>query len=216
MLSSVEPIVLPDIHVTKDNLDRIHKAAESKDVELDYYDPPSNEKHMLLHKRVGDLVHRKPILSSTDNGPLSSDDINSVIIYYKRLQRMRIRYLYAHREPDSESIPKFCLKLLSHPYSSIVFNTGSHWVALRRSRESLEYFDSLGRPPTKMILRLIRSTDLAFTYSKTTYQRGGFECGIYVIAFLLQHKIADDLYMNSLRSLYFRTKLHGQCDNTHD
>lgn len=118
----------------------------------------------------------------------------------------------------------------------IIFNLdehdqpGSHWVALYADlkKGQIYFFDSYGEEPEKRIRVLIRRLarfcinnmgidlkNLDSRYSEVRHQRGGSECGVYSMSFILRlldgetfdqissERIPDDA-VNACRAVYFK------------
>ena len=69
---------------------------------------------------------------------------------------------------------------------------GSHWIAIfiNTHLKTIEYFDSLGNPPTRDIKKSLvyvqsRHKDYSLTINSRIHQRGNTACGIYSILFIL-------------------------------
>lgn len=129
---------------------------------------------------------------------LSTTDINSVIQQYVRLVP-DLKYMGALPSNIFNKAAggiKFNWSKLKQKYNNIaiVFNNdpigkpGSHWVAAWITHDTIEFFDSLGKPPNKNISKFFKSLGkkLNLVYNKFVHQRGGILCGVYVCYFIIQ------------------------------
>jgi len=166
------------------------------------------------HKKIakaGLLVYHKPMISCGLDGWLDGEDINTAITYYRRLEKMRLTYLYAHQAPRKRDINHYVTLLQKHRFAGIVFNTsrtsrgGTHWVSVKRVRNRITYFDPKGDPPSTTMRTILQDTKFEASYNNHRYQHGTTECGIYAVAFLLGHTLGDDDTMRSRRTLYYAT-----------
>jgi hypothetical protein len=158
---------------------------------------------------------------------LSSSDINAVMSQY--IDECDFTFIGAigcdffENEKDIDLIP-----LNSHKYVGIIFNQdksngrGTHWVGvlIDNITNTLEYYDSVGKPPTKCIDRHFiqpfqEKTGYDLIYNNKAHQRNNSECGVFSINFILNrlngiefedfcNKTLNDKMMNKLRQYIFR------------
>lgn len=161
---------------------------------------------------------------------LNTNDINAVLVQYEQ-KFSDFTFLGA--------LPSDFFKLVNMNYNSlkryalvgIVFNldthdkTGSHWVAfvIDNKNKNLEYFDSVGDPPNKIIskfiskLRKIGYNDYELRINTTVHQTKNTECGVYSIYYTIGRlkgissdklfsKVVGDSKMNKFRDYIFRPR----------
>ena len=83
--------------------------------------------------------------------------------------------------------------ILNSTKEGIIFNIdphdkrGVHWVALfiDNSAKKLYYFDPLGAPPTSNISKFFKNYKYDIFINNRRYQKGGKDCAIYCIEFIL-------------------------------
>lgn len=158
---------------------------------------------------------------------LSTSDINAVMYQYVH-KKSKILYLGALPSNFYE-ITNINLKdFKKYNKVLIVLNTdpnhkqGQHWLAMciDNNLKLIEYFDSLGDPPNKMIKRFLKNLIKEYPNYKLEindiqHQYGKSECGVYAIYFLIQKlkgkllksinkKIIKDDFINKFRDKIFR------------
>lgn len=109
------------------------------------------------------------------------------------------------------------------------YESGSHWVALYininiNNISTIEYFDSYGIKPPKLIKKFMNSLidkfiklnlEALLIYNDKRHQYGNSECGIYSIYYILKRldnksyysltkKIIEDKLMNDMRNYLYR------------
>ena len=105
------------------------------------------------------------------------------------------------------------------------YKSGSHWVSLffDFSNKKIYFCDSVGKEPEKRIQSFINKIikqmgdNYEYKYNKTKHQKGGSECGVYSINFILRllkgknfddmmNKRISDEKVNKYRFFYFNKK----------
>lgn len=152
----------------------------------------------------------KPKMTRHSKDWLSTSDINKVMEQYQDLDKT-FKFVgalpsdfYKHVKVDySEILNKYYKKL------GFVFNLdkhnqpGSHWVAflIDNVNQTLEYFDSTGKPPNKLIYDFISKIDYylkrhyltySFLINKQVHQTQNSECGVYSMYFIIRRLLGDD------------------------
>jgi hypothetical protein len=109
---------------------------------------------------------------------------------------------------------------------------GTHWVALYidNSHNEINYYDSYGGLPIKLIQKFIEKLSNEYTlneytptviYNDKRHQYGGSECGMYSMNFILERLHGSTMYdisnmtipdekMNYLRKLLYNTNVHNK------
>lgn len=184
----------------------------------------------------------KPKMPNGKTAWLNTKDINNVMQQYARLFSS---FKFVGALPaDFYKVTKVRFhEVTEYAKVGIVFNLdnhnqpGSHWVAflVDNHKQTLEYFDSAGKPPNKNIMRFIRKLQhklqhklqrklehnvnkvYTFMYNDLVHQKENSECGIYSIYFLIQRligrtftdiakHIVPDNEMNKFRNVIFRSR----------
>ena len=171
----------------------------------------------------------KPKISKKKNQWMDTDKINETMKQYEKFDST---FLFLGAQPSD------FYKLIKVDYNNfkifskigIVFNLdnhtqdGSHWVALLidNQKQSIEYFDSVGKKPNKNISTFIHILQKKFPKFKLTinniqHQSKNNACGIYAMHFLIQrilgytfNEISDTIVhddeMNLYRNILFRPR----------
>lgn len=106
------------------------------------------------------------------------------------------------------------------------YKSGSHWVSLffDLNKNQIYFSDSVGTPPVPRIVALIdrikkhmgkKAIPIEYRYNTVQHQKGGSECGVYSIIFILRlikgetfdqinNVRVDDKTINQCRPLLFR------------
>lgn len=162
---------------------------------------------------------------------LSTPDIKNVMKQYEDADKS---FYYMGTFPIDCPNGIFCelsnfdlKKMEKNGYNKIgmVFNLdkhddpGSHWVAMYIDSKNIDYFDSYGSPPPKILIPFINSVKnkwkLKYHHNKKRFQYGGSECGLFSMYFLLhkmngatmqeiEKKKITDRMMNQLRKYFYR------------
>jgi hypothetical protein len=133
---------------------------------------------------------------------LSTVDINLIMIQYELLHE-NLKFIGAlpsdafEISPIKKNVLIETIEMPTIEYVSIVFNLdkhnqpGSHWVSvfINKTKETIEYFDSLGSKPPRNIKKTLDMISDRYDYeiivNDVIHQRGKTACGIYSIVFLL-------------------------------
>lgn len=176
----------------------------------------------------------KPKMTIKQYSWLSTNDINYVLQQYEKVDK-NFKFIGALPSDFYDVISKNELNdIYEDIYNYIrigcVFNldrhhlNGSHWVALYidNNENSIEYFDSLGNPPNKYILKFIKKVnsklnkkfnqeqengqgskqEYVININKIEHQLDNSECGIYSIYFIIHRLFGnsfDELTTNIIR-----------------
>lgn len=158
---------------------------------------------------------------------LNTNNINEVFLQYEKLFD---NFYFAGALPsDFYKYKKFDNNILNkYKYIGFVFNhdsskkPGSHWVAffIDNNKKTIEYFDSVGSSPTKLINNFIKNIrkqlpNYIYLENAITHQLQNSECGVYSIYYILQrlmgksfyyisNNIIRDSHMNKFRNYIFR------------
>ena len=148
-------------------------------------------KYIFVHKPTASELNNITFKPDNPIMELNTNSINSVMQQYERVYK---DFLFLGAVPSNvhrTDIPKKFKQI------GIVFNKdphtkkGKHWVALfiDVKNKSIEYFDSLGQPPPTDINKFIdivksKFPELDYLVNNVVHQKGGIECGIYVLTFL--------------------------------
>lgn len=146
----------------------------------------------------------KPKMSRHFDSWLGTEDINFVMSQYAAALPF-FKFLGAQPSDIYKLIP-FDLKEYKNDYRfvGVVFNhdkhtqSGSHWVALLvdNGNKTIEYFDSVGSKPPKLIDNFIKRTAKSMPgykimENKTVHQLENSECGVYSIFFIIRRVLGD-------------------------
>jgi hypothetical protein len=171
----------------------------------------------------------KPKMTRGQYTWLNTNNINEVFLQYEKLFN---NFYFAGALPsDFYKYKKFDKNILDkYTYIGFVFNhdsskkPGSHWVSffIDNNKKTIEYFDSVGSPPTKLInnfIKIIRKQLPNYIYLENaiTHQLKNSECGMYSIYYILQrlmgksfhyisNNIIRDSHMNKFRNYIFRPR----------
>jgi hypothetical protein len=180
----------------------------------------------------------KPKMTRGQYSWLNTNNINEVFLQYEKLfnykkgkPESRDFYFAGALPSDFYKYKKFNNDILNkYKYIGFVFNhdsskkPGSHWVAffIDNNKKTIEYFDSIGSPPTKLInnfIKIIRKQLPNYIYLENaiTHQLQNSECGVYSIYYILQrlmgksfyyisNNIVRDSHMNKFRNYIFRPR----------
>lgn len=137
----------------------------------------------------------KPKGTIDKNEWLSTYHINNILQQYQDMYKKDFIFLGAQPSDFSKIFKVDWKKLKKKKYIGIVFNIdphdkpGKHWLSIfiDNKNKTVDYFDSLGHVPTKNIssfLKHFKTYKLNINYK--AYQKGGSQCGIYAIHFLIE------------------------------
>jgi hypothetical protein len=175
----------------------------------------------------------KPKLSGSRYGWLTTQDINQVLRQYAKAHRDRFYFLgtfpsdfYKLQIVSQDYMQKL---VGARPIAGIVLNLdehdkpGTHWVAIiiDNSAKQIEYFDSLGNPPTKTIALFLRKLKkhtkgrYSVLHNPFVHQTDSAECGVYAMYFIIQRVLGTSFHdfvstrktdesMNKMRNILFR------------
>lgn len=97
-----------------------------------------------------------------------------------------------------DTLPK-----LRNKFNSFIINLdrhtlpGSHWVAVHFKNEKASYFDSYGRPPSKIILKFLKANSKKIEINKFCFQDfATLTCGYFCLYFLFN--MCRNLTLNKL------------------
>lgn len=146
----------------------------------------------------------KPKMSKHSSSWLGTEDINFVMSQYAAALPF-FKFLGA-QPSDIYNLVPFNLGKYKNDYRfvGVVFNhdkhtqPGSHWVALLvdNANKTIEYFDSLGSKPPKLIIDFIKRTEkrmpgYTVKINKKTHQLENSECGVYSMFFIIRRILGD-------------------------
>lgn len=176
----------------------------------------------------------KPKMTIKQYSWLSTNDINYVLQQYEKVDK-NFKFIGALPSDFYDVISKNELyniydDIFKYMRIGFVFNldrhhlNGSHWVGLYidNNKKSIEYFDSLGDPPNKYILKFIKKVNsklnkkfnqeqengqgskqkYVININKIEHQLDNSECGIYSIYFIIHRLFGnsfDELTTNIIR-----------------
>ena len=171
----------------------------------------------------------KPQMPKTKRAWLSTNDINTVLQQYQEMDTS-FKFLGALPSDFYTQIKVTYTDIQLYKKVGVVLNhdthdePGSHWVALLidNVRRTIEYFDSAGNPPNRMIrgfINKVRQTlPSGYTYLENTvvHQKQNSECGVYAVYYIIQrllgksfreisHYVIRDKAMNIFRQYIFRS-----------
>lgn len=206
------PRKLEDFYLDDDAMEiMIREFGDEIDV-LEYYDPVNDPQHRHLHSLPdgGDLVVRKPILNldaheTVDTRLLTSDEIISAYKFYRYVHAADFDYenLVVHATDNPKDLEIFDIEDLHH--AVIFFNTGNHWVLIRRVEDEIQYFDPFGVPPrNKKIAKFLKHRNSVI--NKVQWQHGAVECGMHCLIQALDLDPANDATMTEYRHNFFRVQ----------
>lgn len=172
---------------------------------------------------------------SNPNQWLTTSDINYVMKQYEKKYKDFIFFGPVPADCPNGILCELSNLNLSKMYKNnktkigIVFNLdkhnepGSHWVALYVDMKKgvISYFDSYGNPPAPLIQKYMEelyyklsqiNNKTKMRYSKTRYQYGNSECGVFSMIYLihsiqnkkLNKKIITDKTMTEIRKYLYR------------
>lgn len=141
----------------------------------------------------------KPRSTKTDETWFSTNDINDVLFQYERLVNSEkigsFKFLGAVPSDVSRVVGLKYKKLKQYDTVGVVFNTdthkrpGQHWLAtfIDNRRKTIEYFDSLGKPPNKYIKEFLQHfKGYTLVINTIPHQKAGSQCGSYACYFIIQ------------------------------
>lgn len=170
----------------------------------------------------------KPLKSTYINGYLDTDQINQVMYQFTQyINKYNNKFIFYgtkpsnHFEKNKNDLISLKKQLKLNIPIGIIFNTdikgttGSHWVSVYITKDSIYYFDSIGNNPNKHLSTFISSINIGHNKKKLivndrVYQHVDGLCGIYSIEFLLMkifNKPIDsinDKIIFSKKKEYFR------------
>ena len=160
---------------------------ESEYIKMDFY-------KFIKESRVKNDIKNfvfKPKINMTS--PLTTIQLSQIMY---RFQNLFYKNLYF--KVGACDLPIDIKELLKYKKNAFILNTdssnlsGTHWVSIYTIDDTIEYFDSQGKPPRNKCLQIfIKKLQQVypkrnFIYNKNKFQRYGNNCGIYSIYFIIQ------------------------------
>lgn len=150
-------------------------------------------KYLYIHQPKNKEIEDAIFKPEDPEDELITDLINRIMKQYERKYKnfgfMGTLPSDAHK---SEVAALYDMKIPKKEVIGAVLNTkphtheGEHWVAILFHDNVVEYFDSLGKEPSPQILKFIKQQfpGKKVRINKKVYQKGGNECGVYVLEFI--------------------------------
>jgi hypothetical protein len=152
----------------------------------------------------------KPKMSRHSEQWLSTTDINRVMSQYQELDKT-FKFVgalpsdfYNHTKVNYSDILKKYYKKMGFVFNLDKHNQpGSHWVAflIDNVNQTLEYFDSTGKPPNTPIskfitniVQILKENNLKYRLlvNRNEHQKQNSECGVYAMYFIIQRLLGNN------------------------